>query len=292
MGQVQEAGNEGGVRIGSTLLTLVEPHKGQEVAYNRWYERDHFYAGCLIGAGWFAGKRWVATRPLKDLRFPTGTGFLPDIDAGSYLATYWVLKGVEPESVAWGSAQVKWLHENGRMFEGRDHIHTLIYANRWAASRDDDGVPAELALDHPWGGLVLVMVDRHEDVDPRDASTLLRDEVLPASMAGTPWALTVGLSPVPLPKEAPVFQPANPGEERRTALLCFRTPTHASAGTPSRAWPKPSPARAGPRCPTSRRSSRPSRAPTPTPTSSGSRAATARRPGGSRAGSWPFRTRC
>jgi hypothetical protein len=221
MGQVQEAGNEGGIRIGSALVTLVEPHKGQEVEYNRWYERDHFYAGCLIGAGWFAGTRWVATRPLKDLRFPTGSRFLPDIDAGSYLATYWVLKGVEPESVAWGSAQVKWLHENGRMFEGRDHIHTLIYANRWAASRDQDGVPAELALDHSWGGLVLVMVDRHDDVDARQASTLLRDEVLPTAMAGTPWALTVGLSPVPLPKEAPVFQPANPGEELRTALLCF-----------------------------------------------------------------------
>ena len=45
MAQVQEAGNEGGIRIGSTLLTLVEPHRGQEVDYNRWYERDHFYAG-------------------------------------------------------------------------------------------------------------------------------------------------------------------------------------------------------------------------------------------------------
>jgi hypothetical protein len=221
MGQVQEAGNEGGIRIGSALVTLVEPHKGQEVEYNRWYERDHFYAGCLIGAGWFAGKRWVATRPLKDLRFPADSRFLADMDAGSYLATYWVLKGAEPESVAWGSAQVRWLHENGRMFEGRDHIHTLIYANRWAVSRDDDGVPAELALDHPWGGLVMVMVDRHDDVDARQASSLMRDEVLPAAMAGTPWALTVGLSPIPLPKEAPVFQPANPGEELRTALLCF-----------------------------------------------------------------------
>ena len=221
MAQVQEAGNEGGVHIGSTLLTLVEPHKGQEVAYNRWYERDHFYAGCLIGAGWFAGKRWVATKPLKDLRFPADTTFLPDISAGSYLAAYWVLKGMEPEAIAWGSAQVKWLHENGRMFEARDHIHTLIYANRWIASCDADGVPAELALDHPWGGLVTVMVDRNEDVDPRDFSAWLRDEIIPRAMAGTPWALTVGLTPIPLPKEAPVFQPPNPGEERRLALMCF-----------------------------------------------------------------------
>ena len=116
---------------------------------------------------------------------------------------------------------MKWLHENGRMYDGRDHIHTLIYANRFVASRDADGVPAELALDHPWGGLVLLMVDRHEDVSPKDATAWLRDELLPEAMAGTPWALTVGLTPIPLPKEAPVFQPPNPGEENRTAMLCF-----------------------------------------------------------------------
>ncbi len=31
------------------LLTLVDPHKGFERAYNRWYERDHFYGGCMEG---------------------------------------------------------------------------------------------------------------------------------------------------------------------------------------------------------------------------------------------------
>jgi hypothetical protein len=221
MAQVQEPGNEGGITVGSTLLTLVEPHRGLEVEYNRWYERDHFYAGCLIGAGWFAGKRWVATKPLKELRFPAGTDFLPDISAGSYLATYWVLADLAPEAVAWGSAQVRWLHEHDRMFEGRDHIHTLIYANRWAVGREADGVPVELALDHPWGGLAVVMIDRNPDIDPRDHSAWVRDELVPGAMAGTPWALTVGLTPIALPKEAPVFQPPNPGEDRRIALMCF-----------------------------------------------------------------------
>ena len=40
---VTDVGGE--VRLGSMLFTLVEPHRGHEVAYNRWYERDHFYAG-------------------------------------------------------------------------------------------------------------------------------------------------------------------------------------------------------------------------------------------------------
>src|SRR5215467_7499524 len=55
---------EYGIKVGTILFTLVEPHRGHEVEYNRWYERDHFYAGCLIGRSWFAGGRWVATRHL------------------------------------------------------------------------------------------------------------------------------------------------------------------------------------------------------------------------------------
>ena len=60
------------IRIGTMLYTLVEPHRGHEVAYNRWYERDHFYAGCQIGAYNFAGARFVSTAPLKALRYPKG----------------------------------------------------------------------------------------------------------------------------------------------------------------------------------------------------------------------------
>jgi len=37
------------VKIGRMLFTMVDPNRGYEVAYNRWYERDHFYAGCMIG---------------------------------------------------------------------------------------------------------------------------------------------------------------------------------------------------------------------------------------------------
>jgi hypothetical protein len=33
-----------GPGIGSALITMVEPHAGQERAYNRWYENDQIYA--------------------------------------------------------------------------------------------------------------------------------------------------------------------------------------------------------------------------------------------------------
>jgi hypothetical protein len=223
MVQVQQPGPYDNVGVGTMLFTLVEPHAGHEVAYNRWYERDHFYAGCLVGKSWFAGKRWVATRSLKDLRFPRDDSFtfLPDIDQGSYLATYWVEKGQDAEAIAWGSEQVKWLHENGRMFDERDHIHTLMYVVRWAVERDHDSVPVALALDHPWHGLVAVMVDRDEGVDARSFSNAVRDEILPTVLPGSPLALVVAATPIPLPEGAPVFQPENPGVERRTVLLCF-----------------------------------------------------------------------
>ena len=38
--------NDYPVKVGSMLLTMVDPHRGFEHAYNRWYERDHYYAGC------------------------------------------------------------------------------------------------------------------------------------------------------------------------------------------------------------------------------------------------------
>ncbi len=62
------------VKVGSMLLTLVDPHRGHEVAYNRWYERDHFYSGCMIGPWQFAGKRFVATADLKKLPRPGSVG--------------------------------------------------------------------------------------------------------------------------------------------------------------------------------------------------------------------------
>jgi hypothetical protein len=77
------------VKVGSALFTLVDPHCGHEKAYNRWYERDHFYGACLSGPYLLAGSRWVATRELKDLRWPADdTTVAAPVDAGSYVAIY------------------------------------------------------------------------------------------------------------------------------------------------------------------------------------------------------------
>jgi hypothetical protein len=144
------------VQIGRMLFTLVDPNPGHEVAYNRWYERDHFYAGCLVGPWLFAGGRWVATRALKNLRFPETSPFAEPVDAGSYLSIYWVLAGKEDEHFAWARRQVYWLYGQGRGFSERTHAHTKLYDFEGAVSAQPDGVPIELALDHGYGGLVVI----------------------------------------------------------------------------------------------------------------------------------------
>ncbi len=140
------------------LYTLVDPDPGHEVAYNRWYERDHFYGGCMTGPWCFAGSRWVATRELKDLRFPTvGNSVNDPVDRGSYLAVYWVEDGHHDDHFAWGADQVVRLYRAGRGFQERRHAHTVLYMHRSNRYRDADPVPADVALDHHYAALATVV---------------------------------------------------------------------------------------------------------------------------------------
>jgi len=152
------------VAVGAMLYTLVDPHQGFESAFSRWYERDHFYGGCMIGPWILAGSRWVSTRRLKDLRFPADSGVAIPTDAGSYLATYWFHKGHEAEHLAWATPQVHALYANGRGFEQRTHAHTAIYFHQREFYRDADPVPVTLALDHRYAGLVSIHIDRADGV--------------------------------------------------------------------------------------------------------------------------------
>jgi hypothetical protein len=216
------AGNETDeIRLGSMLFTLVEPRRGHEVAYNRWYERDHFYAGCMVGPYQFAGQRWVATRPYKDLRYPADSPITPDPLTGSYLALYWVLDGHHGEWNRWAVDQVNKLHANGRMFAERDHIHTALYRYEWYQGRDPDGVPPELALDHRFPGMVAVIGELADGVEHDEVDRWYRDERMPALLTGSPVALGARFSPIPLLVDAPSDVPRQEGVERRFLHLYF-----------------------------------------------------------------------
>jgi hypothetical protein len=199
------------VKVGAMLFTMVDPHRGHEVAYNRWYERDHFYGGVMTGPHTIAGGRWVATRPLKDLRFPAESPFAKPLDAGSYLAIYWLLAGKVAEHTSWAGEQVWRLYENGRGFAERSHAHTAIYDYASSRYADSDGVPIELALDHRYQGLGVVVVEPAPDVATEDLRTWLDTQAAPALLASGPvdivssWTRTAmsreggrGGSPMPL----------------------------------------------------------------------------------------------
>ena len=176
------------IELGGALVTLVEPHRGHEVAYNRWYERDHFYAGCLINPWLFSGGRFVATRPLKDLRFPEDSPIArPDVRRGSYVALYWILEDKFDEWRAWSNGQAHRLYQEGRGFAERSHIHTLLYDLDHVLYRDSDPVPLALALDHGFAGFVVATVERGAGVEQARLDAW-HAERWPRWMAGTPVA--------------------------------------------------------------------------------------------------------
>jgi hypothetical protein len=210
---VQELGTgdprERPVRLGGMLVTLVEPHAGHEVAYNRWYERDHFYAGCMIGAWTLSGARFVATNDCKARRYSDDSPITDgDNSRGSYLALYWILRGHFGDWMQWGTEQVRWLHANDRMFEHRDHVHTGMYKLADDFERDG-GVPTELALDRRFPGLVLTIGQLAAGVDPMAAGELAWE------VGGD--VLVVGTA-VPLQADAPSDVPRDDTKGRFVAL--------------------------------------------------------------------------
>jgi hypothetical protein len=209
------------IELGSMLFTLVEPRRGHEVAYNRWYERDHFYAGCMIGPYNFAGRRFVATADLKALRDPDPSAVTGQPARGSYLALYWVLDGHHDTWNRWAVDQVKALHRAGRMFEERDHVHTLLYRFAWEQPRDEDGLPATVALDHPSAGLVAVFTDRADGLDAQEFEAWQRREHLSRLLPGSPARLVVAADPLPLLIDAPGDVPRAAPDDRRQLTLWF-----------------------------------------------------------------------
>jgi hypothetical protein len=198
----------GPIELGSFLFTLVEPHRGHEVGYNRWYERDHFYAGCMTLAHNFAGDRFVATAPYKKLRSPAESQITPDIMTGSYLAIYWVLKGYHDEWNQVSVERVLTLHENGRMFTERDHIHTALYDFTWSHRADEWGTPAEQALDRNYAGIVVTVGELAEGQQRSDVEVWFGEQWEPTAF-GSAWGpdLIVTGAPLPLLEDSPVKLP-------------------------------------------------------------------------------------
>ena len=217
--------NDYPIKAGSALFTLVDPTKGNEVEYNRWYERDHFYAGCMIGPWLFAGKRWVATRQMKDMRFPADADAVASpIDRGSYLATYWVLDEHHEDHFNWAGEQVVWLYTNNRGFMEREHAHTVLMNKPEYHYRDADPVPIELAFDHNYAGLAVVAVDPADGVSDEELGAHLEETALPALVDGSAIASMVSWRYIKMgegTENAPMDLGMPPGPPERRLQMFF-----------------------------------------------------------------------
>jgi hypothetical protein len=140
----------------------------------------------MVGPYLFAGSRWVATRELKDLRWPAGEeSVAKPTDKGSYVAIYWVEAGHHDDHfVDFARPQVRWLYGNNRGFPERTHVHTVLFDHLGAVYRDDDPVPIDLALDHGYDGVVAAWFDARTG-DAAELHAALSKELLPRLLQGS-----------------------------------------------------------------------------------------------------------
>jgi hypothetical protein len=157
------------IAVGTAIVSYMEPHAGVAREFNRWYEGDHFPAAVLAGPGAFAGARYVATRACKQARPKDATMFGP-VDIGSYFALAWVAPGAQAGWEEWVGEQMGVLTAEGRLFAGRDHLHTAVY--RYVA---EAGAPeAVYALDRAFAGIATIAL---RDVDDGTATEFARSLV-------------------------------------------------------------------------------------------------------------------
>ena len=216
------------IGIGGALITMVEPHEGCEHEYNRWYEDDHFYSGAMHGPWVFAGRRWVAPKALRDLRPEVDDPAVTPPGAGCYISLYWSTPGHMDDTERWSFlAMAEALMPHGRGFTRRTHVYTAFHEFKFAAIRPGSGpMKPHLALDHPFAGLVVEVIDAAEVADQEALEEWLANDHLPSMLYGSPAAMCLAFAPrefsqgrINQPGTPPVAPTAKVGQ--RLCLLWF-----------------------------------------------------------------------
>lgn len=192
---------------------------GHDHAYNRWYEDDHFYSGAMAMPWMFAGRRWVAPRSLQALRYPDDSAIAQPLSSGKYISVYWITDGRYEDHLRWSVATNQRLLPDGRVYLERTHVYTSFQEYLGVVYRDATGPRDIHALDHPYRGLVVEVVDASDDRGT--LTTWLRERILPARLAGSRRAMTMLFGPYPLPEDKMAYVEDVPGLERRVTLLTF-----------------------------------------------------------------------
>jgi hypothetical protein len=190
------------VALEGVVYTLVDVHAGHDAQFEEWYENDHFYAGGVLAPYVLSGRRWYASRALRESRFASPECPLPDPGAGTNLATYFVTDGGLRSFYEWINPQLMTLRAGGRMFADRTHVNTDGYRLESVLSFPGaSDVPAHVVGDHPFAGLFVAYLDAS---GARAANDRAADEgaTLPAGTlalslrpnAGSLTATSIGLA--------------------------------------------------------------------------------------------------
>lgn len=208
------------VELGHALITLVEPTRDpiRLAEYHRWYEHDHAIAGVREGIGAFAYRRFVATHDLKALRRATRATVADPLGTGTFLAVYWFVAGSVEAHYEWAFPRTQALAEQGRMNADRTHVSTSLHDVHGHGARPGWPVPAELALDHPYGGLVATWLERAPGSSLAETVTWARDAWVPA-VCGADGAVAQAV--VTTPRDYPGVAGSGVGVGEQVCVLWF-----------------------------------------------------------------------
>lgn len=215
------AGTDTPIKLSLAMMTLLDPARGAEKSFNRYYERERFYAAVMLGPSALSGGRFIARRSDKLARRTSDPA--TDIERGSFLNLYWVI-GDGEDLREWIQRQTKELEQAGRTNWDRVPYWAFRARFEWSASRDEDGVPPELVLEHRYLTLVLGVVRPRAGHTASEAAAWYREHVSastlqPGSAAAACLAFTATRGFVPLfPGDMPTGQ-ADPQED--VLLLWF-----------------------------------------------------------------------
>ena len=134
---------------------------------------------------------------------------------------YWVLDGYYDMWNRWALRQVNALHAAGRMFEERDHVHTLLYHFRGSTAAS----PTASRSNSPWTTPTAASY-QSSSTGPKRSPTRssgrgFATEHLPVAAAGQHADLVAAFTPVALEVDAPGDVPREKAHDNRTVLLWF-----------------------------------------------------------------------
>jgi hypothetical protein len=214
-------------RIGSALITWVEPMPEHLVAYNRWYEDDHMITGAMAMPWLFSCRRYVAPTWLQHLRGPQDSRVAVPLEAGKYIAIYWINEGRLDDHEQWSLGANYRLHAEGRgscrgpghdPLEERRHVFTS-FSDYLGPTYRDDAVPRDVhTLVQPYKGLVVQVIDAADNRAELDA--WLTDTYLPGVVRG-PNAVATRFGPRPLPPDRLAHVRELEGADKAVTVLHF-----------------------------------------------------------------------